>query len=684
MANRASAIRNLPGPPLGVALALSILCWLLVAASAPAAIATRSLPRSPTVLPPSQPGNLPNTDAPGAARPAPGAAGRAHDRAPASGTASPAPASPAVRPRLASPGKAERPHPSPAPSAEGGQRPARERPGARVNRSPGSPRLPRRDVPAAGEGAAEGEAGAESGLAGVSDPAAAVRGEKGRHRKPREPKKGRKPVPRPVDPPHAVAVPATIATSVAAAPAAVAPVAPVAPVATPAAATAPRTVAQAPSGSTVAARTVRPRPAAGAKGFAAGAAPAATRLLAVSTQPATAVIPRAARKPAPRTSSPTHGGSSPLVTTVTKIINVVPLAVRIVIAALVALALALAVSSRFVALRARRLARQRRELLDDVGLLQAALLPALPGRVGPVGTSAAYRPASGPGAGGDFYDVFGLGNGQLAVIVGDVSGHGRAALPHTTLLRFTLRAYLEAGLSPRSALQAAAPVLERQLGNSLATVVLATYDPRDRILVYACAGHPPPLVIGTDPVTPILACSAPPIGAGQPAGTRQTVVSVPGGALACFYTDGVIEARVGEELFGASRLERLLGELGPEANASALLDSVVGECDRRPDDMAACLLRIEGEPAAPAVQIEELELDRRELARGRAERFLRAGGIPADQVGEVLQSVRGAMAKHGGVVLELHLGDGSPRVVLRPQNVAVLYPPAHATADVLG
>jgi serine phosphatase RsbU (regulator of sigma subunit) len=369
---------------------------------------------------------------------------------------------------------------------------------------------------------------------------------------------------------------------------------------------------------------------------------------------------------------------------VTRIIGVVPALVWMVIGALAALALALGASSRLAALRARRLARQRRELLADVGLLQAALLPALPDRLGPVGTSAAYRPASGPGAGGDFYDVFALADGQLAVIVGDVSGHGRQALPHTTLLRFTLRAYLEAGLSPRDALQAAAPVLERQLGSSFATVVLATYEPRDRILVYACAGHPPPVVAGTQPLTALTACSSPPLGAGQPTGRRQTVVSVPGQALACFYTDGVVEARVGPELFGARRLKQTLADLPPDASASIVLDRVSEQSDRRPDDMAACLLRIEGDELAPRVEVEELELDRRDIARGRAERFLLAGGLHPDELGEVLRSVQAAAAQHGGVVLELHLADGRAQVALRPQNVARLQYGARASASAVG
>jgi hypothetical protein len=94
--------------------------------------------------------------------------------------------------------------------------------------------------------------------------------------------------------------------------------------------------------------------------------------------------------------------ASPIVRTFTKIVNVVPAPIRWVIAVLMLLVLASAVRSRLTARRARRLEVQRKHLLADVGLLQAALLPEPPARLGPVGTSAAYRPAEGPGAGGDF------------------------------------------------------------------------------------------------------------------------------------------------------------------------------------------------------------------------------------------------------------------------------------------
>jgi hypothetical protein len=343
------------------------------------------------------------------------------------------------------------------------------------------------------------------------------------------------------------------------------------------------------------------------------------------------------------------------------------------IGTLLALAFALAVRSRLAALRARRLEKQRSQLLEDVGLLQSALLPVIPSRLGPVGTSVAYRPAAGPGAGGDFYDVFALEDGQLAIIVGDLSGHGREALPHTALVRFTLRAYLEAGLSPREAVRTAGSVLERQLGGSLATVVVATYQPRDRILVYASAGHPPPLVLGSRSIEPVTAGSSPPIGAGIPTGTRQTVLSLPGKARVCFHTDGVTESRVGGELFGSQRLAQTLAGLGAGATASALLDSVADATDARPDDMAACLLCLEGGASAPVVLQEELLLGNEAPARDRTEDFLLACGVQRLQAAELIRSAELAAGRTGSMLLVLRYSDGLPHLTLEPDNVAPLH-----------
>ncbi|HUA73450.1 MAG TPA: PP2C family protein-serine/threonine phosphatase [Solirubrobacteraceae bacterium] len=380
-----------------------------------------------------------------------------------------------------------------------------------------------------------------------------------------------------------------------------------------------------------------------------------------------------------------HKTSQPaLERTLTKIVGVVPTPVRILIVALIALALLLGARSLFSGVRTRRLLRQRGQLLEDVGLLQAALLPEPPPRLGPVTTSAAYRPADGPGAGGDFYDVFALADGEIAVIVGDVSGHGREALPHTALLRFTVRAYLEAGMSPRRALQTAGEVLERQLAGSFATVIAATYNPREGKLTYASAGHPPPVVLGEDGSTPALttACSAPPIGTGVRTGTRETVVSVPGPARLCFHTDGVTEARVQGELFGSERLAEALTDLDRDADATALLADVAERTDARPDDMAACLLRVHDGEGAPAVALEQLELGRGLVVpaeRARVSRFLADCGVPAAEAREILSAACERLEQVSTVLLELrHEGGGRAVVTLLQDNV--IHAPALAIA----
>lgn len=406
----------------------------------------------------------------------------------------------------------------------------------------------------------------------------------------------------------------------------------------------------------------------GLRGLSSGSLP--TAVPAAGKQPASSHRGRAARK---RAQQPSR--LPPVVRTITRIVSVVPLPLRIAIGALIALAAALAARSRIAAARARRLERQRKDLLDDVGVLQAALLPISPERLGPVDASTAYRPAGGPAAGGDFYDLFALEDGQIAVIVGDVSGHGRQALPHTALLRFTLRAYLEAGFSPQEALRTAGAALERQLGDSFATVALAIYQPRARTLTYACAGHPPPLLVASAPFDPVTACSAPPIGAGMRTGTRQTTLALPGATLVCLYTDGVTEARLGAELYGNERLRGALAELGAGARASDLLDRVAQQTDQRPDDMAACLLSIAGGAEPPRVLVEELQLDAERAGVARVAQFLVACGVRQVQVEGVLKAVRAEALRSGSAVLQVRPASGAaddPQVSVRPNNLARL------------
>jgi Stage II sporulation protein E (SpoIIE) len=318
--------------------------------------------------------------------------------------------------------------------------------------------------------------------------------------------------------------------------------------------------------------------------------------------------------------------------------------------------------------RAKRLGKQRRELLQEVGLLQSALLPPVPEKVGALRTSVAYRPADGPGAGGDFYDVLPLPGGRVGFILGDVSGHGRGALARTAFMRYTLRAYLEAGLEPRVALQVAGRVIDDNLGGDFATVLLAVHDPETGSLTYASAGHPAPLVVGPQPHHPVTAGSSPPIGVGVRTGLRQTTVPLVPGSVGCLFTDGLMEARTAEGILGRERLAELLDELGDDATARGLIDSVASESTKLSDDMAAVIVSPTAGVTAGLFRTEQLELSARELEGPIAGRFLEACGLPAHEVEDAEHDARLLAERFGGVILHVVFGNRL-RVEVLPRNV---------------
>jgi hypothetical protein len=132
---------------------------------------------------------------------------------------------------------------------------------------------------------------------------------------------------------------------------------------------------------------------------------------------------------------------------------------------------------------------------------------------------------------------------------------------------------------------------------------------------------------------------------------------------------------MGPELFGAGRLARTLAALGPKATAPALLERVVEETTARPDDMAACLLRVEGGADAPKVLVEQLELDRDHAASDRTEQFLRMCGVEQPELADLMRSAQAVAGRAGTVLLELRLGDGSPEIALQRANIAFLHSP---------
>jgi serine phosphatase RsbU (regulator of sigma subunit)/outer membrane biosynthesis protein TonB len=352
-----------------------------------------------------------------------------------------------------------------------------------------------------------------------------------------------------------------------------------------------------------------------------------------------------------------------------QVANNVPDALKYALAALGALSVMLGVGYLLAAMRARSLARQRRELLQEVGLLQSALLPPVPEKLGSLRTSVAYRPSDGPGAGGDFYDVLPLAAGSVGFILGDVSGHGRGALARTAFMRYTLRAYLEAGLEPRAALQVAGRVIDENLGGDFATVLLAVHDPETGSLTYATAGHPAPIVVGPEPHHPVTAGSSPPIGVGVPTGLRQTTVPLVPGAVACLFTDGLMDARVAGGILGRGRLEELLREMGEDASARGLIDRVSQESRVLSDDIAAVVVSpTDGAVTAPRLRTEQLELSPRELEGPIAHRFLESCGVPHADANAAVEKARALAGASGAAILDVVFGD-NPRVDVAPRDV---------------
>ncbi len=190
------------------------------------------------------------------------------------------------------------------------------------------------------------------------------------------------------------------------------------------------------------------------------------------------------------------GGEGPLPRIVADVVGVLPVWARALLLALASVVALLAAASLLARLRAGRLQREGDELLQDAGILERALFPSVPDRIGPVMLSVGVEPADSPPGGRGFYEIFPVEGNRVGVVVGEVSRHGGPPLPRATLMRYTLRAQLELGRSPREALREAEELRKDDAGDGFATATVAVYDGTRGTLTYACAGHPAPIVAG--------------------------------------------------------------------------------------------------------------------------------------------------------------------------------------------
>jgi PAS domain S-box-containing protein len=179
-----------------------------------------------------------------------------------------------------------------------------------------------------------------------------------------------------------------------------------------------------------------------------------------------------------------------------------------------------------------------------VEVLQKSIVPERLPEVPGVELAAVYRPADViVDVGGDWYDAFGGGGAPLALVVGDVAGHGIEAASLMGRVRNGLRAYAVDSKDPGALLRRVHELLLAFDPESMVTAVVAFYDPATRVLTWSRAGHPPPLVCDPDGATRYLEdVNATPLGTlGRNFASSRVDLSP--GSLVILYTDGLIERR---------------------------------------------------------------------------------------------------------------------------------------------
>ncbi|HEY1884215.1 MAG TPA: SpoIIE family protein phosphatase [Candidatus Cybelea sp.] len=230
--------------------------------------------------------------------------------------------------------------------------------------------------------------------------------------------------------------------------------------------------------------------------------------------------------------------------------------------------------------------------------LQRALLPERLPTIDGAEFYAAYRPASAEAeVGGDWFDAFSLADQRVGISLGDVAGHGLEAAVIMGEVRQAIRAAAVAAASPASVLEHVNQIIALQDSVGMVTAIFGIYDPQTSTLVYAVAGHPPPLLALPRGFARRLPGGGLPLGCAPAVQSRDWTFTLAAGASAVFYTDGLIENErapiAGEQrlLEVVRNLVRECGEPGShvEDPAAALLERVFRGTPNR-DDAAVLLL----------------------------------------------------------------------------------------------
>lgn len=230
--------------------------------------------------------------------------------------------------------------------------------------------------------------------------------------------------------------------------------------------------------------------------------------------------------------------------------------------------------------------------------LTAALQPRLPAQHRGLDVLTIYRPGERLlGLGGDFLDAVVLPDGRLALIIGDVAGHGPLAAALGASLRAGWRSLALAGSAPSDLMDTLEEMVVMEASDDLfVTACAAWLEPESGRLSLISAGHPRPLVVSAD-VEPLEAPVHVPLGLGMGDHWEVVDVDLPDDCSLLFYTDGLIEglAQLGSrERFGERRLAAMLDGLAGGFTARSL-DRLIERIEEvngspLPDDVTALVL----------------------------------------------------------------------------------------------
>jgi len=153
---------------------------------------------------------------------------------------------------------------------------------------------------------------------------------------------------------------------------------------------------------------------------------------------------------------------------------------------------------------------------------------------------------------------------------------------------------------------------------------------------------------------------------GASTGQRQTTLAFPRGAVACFYTDGLSEARTADGRLGSAQLERLFRELGPDVTAQEVIDGVTSSARTISDDAAVCVLAATDGAGILRSRVERLEISRAELRGSLLGEFLQACGVSVHGIRAAERDAREVALRTGGALVEVRMGDAPQVDVLAP------------------